>query len=96
MQFMSIVSASSLVRVAHQCAKRSGSRMASAGEPRGGTWSSFKRAFVFRILSSCFSISLASCTCFLLCLARLSEAFCFNLFACQLGAFSLHAHYVLS
>ncbi len=50
----------------------------------------------FRILSSCFSISLASCTCFLLCLARLSEAFCFNLFACQLGAFSLHAHYVLS
>ncbi len=50
----------------------------------------------FRILSSCFSISLASCTCFLLCLARLSEAFCFNLFACQLGAFSLHAHCVLS
>ncbi len=49
MQFMSIVSASSLVRVAHRCAKR-----------------------------------------------RLSEAFCFNLFACQLGAFSLHAHYVLS
>ncbi len=47
MQFMSIVSASSLVRVAHQCAKRSGSRMASAGEPRGGTWSSFKRAYFF-------------------------------------------------